>query len=297
MRDAWLLVLVFATGTWLSDPAQRRAVSNKPRRKLSSAFDKYLMMRRAYLLVLTLLLSMGLRSQSPPAEGEAVHGIRLGIGLDGVSYQGDWHEPGSIPRVQLGGHLLIEGAKPAALKVQACFGFGQVTGQADGPANFNAPSVFFQTRFWYGDLRVSWQPTLGQRWQPMLSLGAGLMHFSPRDDQGRPLSSRTQTRDPGEDYNAFIPQLPIQAGIQYAITEQVAFGLQYTYQFVPSDYLDNTGNRGRQPGFDALQSLGLTMRVTIGDKAPSAGSPPPTQEPAPTKPTPDTKGDKMSARQ
>lgn len=231
------------------------------------------------LLALALCCRVDLYGQARPKPAEE-RGIQLGLSLDGIAYRGDLSEPGSSLRIQLGGHLMLQSAKSAPLKAQACFGFGQVMEQADGPVQINHTPAFFQTRFWYGDLRVSWQPMPGRRWQPMLSLGAGLMQFTPRDQTGRNLSTRPQTREPGEDYNAIIPQLPAQVGLFCQLTPLVAIGASYTYRFVPSDYLDNLGNRGSRPGFDALQALSLHMRLSIGAQAPQSAAP------APAEPTP-----------
>ena len=236
--------------------------------------------RFCLLCLVSIFFNAQLWGQSSPQAAEA-KGIQLGIHLDGITYRGDYLEGAGSMRVQPGGHLTIQSARRRSLKFQAALGFGEVSEQTDGTINLQATPSFFTTPFWYGNLGISWQPNLG-RFTPILTLGAGLIHFSPRDQQGRTLQPRRQTRAAGEDYNPIIPQLPASLGVAYQINQQLAASFSYSYRFVPSDFLDNVGQSGPQPGFDALQSLSLGLRLTISPN-PSSQTP---SEPSLAEPLP-----------
>lgn len=221
------------------------------------------MIRPCSLICLLLLCTIVVHAQTQP-QPPAQRGVQISVGFDGINYQGDFSSDTRNWRVTPGLHLSLQAAKDGAIKLRAQLGIGQFDGQVDSLPAIGEDPQFVSTRLIYGDLGIRWQPMLGDRWQPWLSVGAGLIQFTPQDGQGRDLSSRVQTRDPGEDYNAIIPQVPLQAGLNVWLTPQLAVGLSYTYRFVPTDYLDNVGNRGTRSGFDLLQALTLSMTIKLG---------------------------------
>lgn len=195
--------------------------------------------------------------------------VQIGFALTANAYTGDYNEPATaFQRVYPGGHFSLQKENGQALRVALTGGFGTFAGQYEGSFPPLPPGVtpprFVETRFFYGDLRLSYRFFAQKKWQPYLSAGAGLIVFNPRDGEGRRLLMRSDTRVEGEVYNNVIPQLPLTAGLHYRIHPWVRLGLGYTYRFVPTDYLDNVGQLGSQAGFDALHALEIGLDFLLG---------------------------------
>lgn len=190
--------------------------------------------------------------------------LKVGLSLSGTSYIGDMSESHSLlSRVNPGGNLSLQTENTAALKFQVNGGFGKFTEQFDGDPPITAPHIepttFVETTFFYGDLRLKYRFFPQARIHPYISIGAGILFFTPRDQNGKFLKPRTQTRLEDESYSATVPQIPGTVGIQGKINRNIVLGLEYTYRFVPTDYLDNIGQLGSRNGFDSLHGLHLGL--------------------------------------
>jgi len=232
-------------------------------------------MRIMRLQVIRVLFTLLFLSGISSLFAQSKSGLQLDVSLDAISYMGDYKEEGvRVIRMQPGINLRLSSAKRAPLKVQFNLGTGSFSEQFDTPmladvGDAEIPS-YIVTRFFYGDLRMRFEPFPHAKVSPYLALGAGLIHFKPEDAEGRNLATRPYTRAQGEySYNAFIPQLPIHAGLRMHINERIQMELSYTYRFVPTDYLDNMGEFGARQGFDALQAISLTLGIQIGGHEPS----------------------------
>ena len=195
--------------------------------------------------------------------------VQVGISLTANAYSGDYTEPATaFQRVYPGGHFSLQKENGQALRVSLTGGFGGFADQYEGefpalPAGVTPPA-YVDTRYFYGDLRLSYRFFARRKVQPYVSAGAGLIVFNPRDEAGRRLRVQSDTRVEGEVYNTVIPQLPVSAGLHYRLHPAVRIGLGYTYRFVPSDYLDNTGQLGNRTGYDALHTLEVGLDFLLG---------------------------------
>lgn len=190
--------------------------------------------------------------------------LKVGMGLSGFGYLGDMSESQStFSRFYPGANFSLQTENRKALKIQLNGGFGKFSDQFDGePPRVEPhiePTTFVETSFFYGDLRLKYRFFPRHRFQPYISVGAGLLFFTPRDKNGRLLNTRSQTRAEGESYSTAVPQLPATVGLQAIINRNIYLGLGYTYRFVPTDYLDNIGQLGNRKGFDSLYNLQLSL--------------------------------------
>ena len=201
--------------------------------------------------------------------------LQIGFGLTGTSYIGDFSdEEVFVPRIYPGGNISLQIRSTRLLSFQVNGGFGKFADQydlssPDLPDGVTASS-FVETRFIYGDLRLHLRLMPRSRIQPYLSVGAGILHFSPRNEEGKKLENRTNTRLEGENYNSLIPELPAVAGVRMKLNRTLDISLDYTFKYTPTDYLDNIGLIGNREGFDALHAIQLTLYVALSPAEPPA---------------------------
>ncbi|MEL6591836.1 MAG: LysM peptidoglycan-binding domain-containing protein, partial [Bacteroidota bacterium] len=129
-------------------------------------------------------------------------------------------------------------------------------------------NTFVETSFFYGDLRLKYRFPISQHFHPFLTAGAGVLSFTPRDQEGRFLNDALFTREPDEDYSTIVPQIPFGAGVQARINPAVSISLEYLFRFTPTDYLDNIGRLGTREGDDFLHGLQLSMYITLSTPPP-----------------------------
>lgn len=186
---------------------------------------------------------------------------RIGFSLNGFAYLGDLNEPGvGIIRVSSGGEISIEAIKSRPFGVSFHGGFGQFTEQWDNPDG-QPGTRFVQTPFLHGDFRVHARAFQTKSFQPYVSVGAGILSFTPKDVDGFPLEEGN--------YNTMIPQLPGSAGLRWQVNPMIGFDLSYTWRFTPTDYLDNIGSEGSRSGFDALHAVNLGISFDLGTGLPN----------------------------
>lgn len=231
-------------------------------------------MLRICLLSASLLLyglSVVMAQTARPARS-----LKVGLGLAGHSYLGDFAEGGeALQRIYPGARLSVHLEGPTRFQLQLYGGFGKFAAQSvalSGGQGASVQNTFVETPFFFGDLRVRYRFGTG-KWQPYVAVGAGLLHFSPRDADGRRLKFQDETREAEEFYNAVIPELPATLGLEGRINEYLSAGVDYTFRFTPTDYLDNVGQLGARPGKDVLHAITLNLFFTLPNKNTSA--PPP----------------------
>ena len=238
------------------------------------------------LLLLSVFWPNGISGQIAESERES---LQIGFGLTGTSYVGDFSgEEVFIPRIYPGGNISLQMNSTRLLSFQVNGGFGKFADQydlssPDIPEGVTASS-FVETRFVYGDLRLHLRLMPRSRIQPYISAGAGILHFTPRNKDGKKLENRTGTRLEGENYNSLIPELPVVAGLKTKLNRSLSISLDYTFKYTPTDYLDNIGLIGNRKGFDALHAVQLTLYVTLSPPEPPAEAIKNEIEPSPAPP-------------
>ncbi|MEZ4684548.1 MAG: LysM peptidoglycan-binding domain-containing protein [Bacteroidia bacterium] len=214
----------------------------------------------APILIMLLFLVSGTGAQAQLG----TKNLKLGIGMLTTMYQGDlsMDESGSV-RVYPGANLSIQSQRIRRIQLQLNAGFGRFADQYDNgmPAAPEGvqPVSFVETSYFYGDLRLRLTPFPWHRIRPYGSVGAGFLIFSPKDLNGKFLSDAILTRPPGENYNTSVPQLPLSLGIQTELTGLLGAGIEYTYRFTPTDYLDNVGSLGNHDGYDRLHNVTFSL--------------------------------------
>ncbi|MDX2248587.1 MAG: outer membrane beta-barrel protein [Bacteroidia bacterium] len=219
-------------------------------------------MKTTLLLSFALLCSFSLTAQSKSAKNP----LQVGLGLTGIAYIGDLSSRVTqFQRVHPGGNLSLqtETSRPLGLQVNGGFGkfVEQIESQTGTPAN-----TFVETRFFYGDLRLRYRFWVNKKFRPYLAAGAGVLVFSPRDEDGKFLIRDGSTRNDAEEkYNTAVPQLPVTGGVFMKINAISGLSIDYTYRFTPTDYLDNISQLGQKKGFDVLHALQVSFYFTMGN--------------------------------
>lgn len=212
--------------------------------------------------------------------------FQFGLGLTGFSYLGDFsNDLSDLYRIHPGGNLSLQTVTQSPIQFQANIGIGSFAEQIDqdspGFSSDATANRFVETAFYYGDFRLKYRFFHKRAIQPYLSAGAGLLVFSPKDESGKELNRKPETRAPGETYSTTIPQLPATIGLQARITPIVAVSIDYTYRLTPSDYLDNVGEWGSQSGDDALHNIQASIYFSLKPKSANLSNrPAPLSDPA-----------------
>ncbi len=187
----------------------------------------------------------------------------IGVGLAGHQYLGDFTEPGYF-RAYPGLNISVETGNRHPFDAILHVGFGRFAEQFDTVLiNSGNDNNFVETLFYYGDLRLRFRPFVFTKVQPFISIGAGLMLFSPRDADGFPLVPNGNNNTSAT-FNTIIPQLPGSAGVLFRLNDRFKLSASYTYRFTPSDYLDNFQVEELNTGFDALHSVMLVLHISLG---------------------------------
>ncbi len=214
------------------------------------------------------LLCLSLLPVLSYTQHKAERPLKLGFGLSGFGYLGDFANGSQrLQRVYPGANLSIHMDGPSKLQLQLHLGFGKFSAQYEAdtpPVNGGeaTPNTFVETPFYYSDLRLRYRFLKG-KWQPYVAVGAGVLVFSPRDANGKPLKYIEQSRAEGEVYNTIIPELPATIGVEGRINSHLSAGIDYTFRYTPTDYLDNVGQLGARPGKDILHAITLILSFTL----------------------------------
>ncbi|MFK7968984.1 MAG: LysM peptidoglycan-binding domain-containing protein [Bacteroidia bacterium] len=217
-----------------------------------------------YRLLTFVLLALVVTPTSFLSGQSGTRNLRLGFGLMTTMYEGDLSadESGTV-RIYPGANFSIQSQRIRRIQLQLNAGFGRFADQYDGempaaPVGV-VPVSFVETSYFYGDLRLKFTPFPWHKIRPYGSIGAGFLIFSPKDLNGKFLSDAILTRPAGERYNTSVPQLPISLGIQTDMTGLLGAGIEYTYRFAPTDYLDNVGQLGSRAGYDKLHNITFSL--------------------------------------
>ena len=227
-------------------------------------------MRKALLLYLILscfcILTVYAQSENPGAP------LQIGLGMVGHSYVGDLTEKGvGVRRFYPGGNISLQFNGEGALKFQLNAGYGGFTEQSDlerqEVVNGIIPNNYVQTSFFYSDLRLKFFFLKRKRIRPYLSAGVGMFSFQPEDEMGNFLGENIFTRLPDEIYGSTVATFPMTMGVQGKLNKMLALGLDYTWRFTTTDYLDNIGLLGKKAGNDATHAIQASLYFTLEQRA------------------------------
>ena len=195
--------------------------------------------------------------------------LQLGLGMTATHYSGDLTEKNDgFYRFYPGINVSLQGEGHNRLQAQCNLGMGNFADQItqkkyylQAPDSVH-PNRFVSTSFIYGDVRMKVRLLNHRRFQPFVSAGGGFLFYSPKDKRNLGLLDQETTRLTDETYQLISLQAPISAGLTYKITPVMGLGLDYTYRFLTTDYVDNIGKLGLKKGNDALQNVQLTLYLT-----------------------------------
>lgn len=223
-------------------------------------------MRILRYTIFLLLVSTGLQAQGPEQKP-----LKMGIGLMGAAYVGDLNTNGeSLYRFYPGVNISLQFASEKLIAPQLNAGFGKFLSQDRElvPVEGVSPNTFVETPFFFVDFRLRARFLREKPINPYLSLGLGLLGYTPRDVEGNNLLDNVSTRAEGESYGSLAAGFPLSIGTEYKLSHLLSLGLEYTYRLTTSDYLDNIGQLGMRNGNDKIQSLLLSLYVTFDPNRP-----------------------------
>lgn len=229
-----------------------------------------------YKLWLWLCIVLGIGIHSLFAQGDSLkttiakqernlyRSPKLGIGLTGATYVGDLSD-GKMQynRFYPGVNFSLQnvGKPKSHLQMQLNAGFGAFSEQDDTdtlfanvPKNIR-PNRFVYTPFYYGDFRFKVVPIQGFRLKPYMSVGAGLLLFSPQDEFENLLVEKPNSRPKGEEYNTYTFYVPASLGLDVKLSNALSLGVDYTFRLLNTDYLDNISQLGNAENKDKLYAL------------------------------------------
>ena len=213
------------------------------------------------IIALFLLVAGTISAQAP-----APKPLRLGIGLLGTSYAGDLTVNSSpLERFSAGASLSLQFASEKLISPQLNGGFGRFTAQdrdieaVDGIQ----PNTFVETPFFFVDLRLKARFLREKGVHPYLSVGIGMLGYTPRDGEGNNLLDNYSSRQDGETYGSISANFPLSAGLEIRFSPILNLGLEYTMRATTTDFLDNISALGQKEGNDKLHSLLLSLYLTF----------------------------------
>lgn len=210
----------------------------------------------------------------------------LGIGWTGLLYKGDLtvNETDYL-RIYPGSNIFLQFANQRAFRLRFGAGFGKIVEQSDLRSQTFAEerqtNDYFETSLFYLDLRLMRYFFRKGPVQPYLGFGPSIMFFNPKDQNGNFLIDNIFTREVGEDFATTIFVWPATAGLSFPLSKVLRINADYTYRLNMSDYIDNIGLLGNDPGRDQLHAFQVSFDVRLGvnrkpkEKAPMLKEVPP----------------------
>ncbi len=206
------------------------------------------------------------------AQGSTIlrkNSLQLGLGMTATNYRGELTDKYyAFNRFYSGLNVSLQGEGKNRIHGQFNLGVGNFAEQSSLSvpyiyvADSIRPNRFVMTSFIYGDVRIKANLLTYRRLNSYTSVGGGFLFYSPKDKRNLGLLDQEGTRLPDETYQLISLQAPLTLGLTYKVTPVLSFGMDYTYRFLSTDYIDNIGKLGLDKGNDALQHLQLTMYLT-----------------------------------
>ncbi len=209
------------------------------------------------------LLTQAQDKASPP---------RLGLGMLGWLYTGDLTvDESEYLRMYPGANVYLQFANHRPFRFRANAGFGKIVEQVDRPlVSFESeriPNTYFETNLFYIDLRLMRYFLRDKKVKPFLGFGPSLFFFNPKDQDGNFLIDNIFTRQQGEEFPTTTFVWPATLGLSLAVNDRLSVNVDYTYRLNMSDYVDNIGLLGDNPGRDQVHAFQVSMDLDIGKES------------------------------
>ncbi len=145
---------------------------------------------------------------------------------------------------------------------------GAVTGSSLNPPFRDdlesvTPNRYVRTSFFSLQYGLQFNIIRKERFRLYISQGAGLIRFTPRNEDGQPLADISSTRMAGESYGRMAIMLPTQAGIQYFFGNQFGLGFSAGWLNTFTPYLDNIFEASTSERNDNILSYRFSLLVPL----------------------------------
>lgn len=212
-------------------------------------------MVRLSLIVLLLLTHMIVRGQKKSY---------LSAGVAAYAYNGELSTYASwSPGIHLS--ALLNPTKK--LNGSVTFALGSFTGENNSfgfPSTIGTPTPnsFVKTNFVRLNYALRYNLLERKKVMAYVSLGAGFIRFTPKDDLGEDLEPQDNTRQENETYRNLSFILPTTLGVVYFFPNRFAVNLEFGLLNSTTDYLDNISELG-DSGNDNLANLNLSLLLPL----------------------------------
>ena len=224
-------------------------------------------MRYCLLLICGILLSVGLSAQAPITKKGGIKPLKAGFGLMATGYLGDLnYQSGQMyNRFYPGFNVSLQFANEKFFYPQLNVGYGRFVAQnrkLEPVEGYNV-NKFVSTAVFYADIRMKFRAFPRKMFQPYVSVGVGILNYTPKDADRNSLSDNFESRKEEETYGSVTAGFPLSGGLDVKLSHIVAIGIEYTHRITLTDYLDNIGELGGFKGKDHLTNLTLSAQFTF----------------------------------
>ena len=196
----------------------------------------------------------------------------LEIGVGATAYKGDLNSRYDYwaSSLQIG----IKFNKKKRLNSHLNLTIGSVVGQnyqykfssVDFPAGTATPNQYFKTSVFSFQYDLQYNFVKKSNFILYMSQGIGFLRFVPRDEDGKDLQDQRNTRVNNENYENTTLTLPLSFGAIYLLKNGYGFGVQTSYLFPQTDYIDNISGWGRESGKDKIAIVKFWVAVPLMKK-------------------------------
>lgn len=193
----------------------------------------------------------------------------LKIGLNASSYKGDLQSKygaywsGFTVGLQFNRKKRINGSIDLTV--------GNVSGQNSNysyPTSKNnaSPNTFFKTNYLIISYSLHLNIIKNKYLQASIHGGLGAIRFQPKDEDRNKLIDQSNTRNPDENYSNVALTVPLGMCAFYKIKDLAAIGLDFTWQKLNTDYLDNISALSYSSKKDKMFQVNFSIYIPIKNK-------------------------------
>ena len=193
----------------------------------------------------------------------------LEIGVGATAYKGDLNSRYDYfaSSLQIG----IKFNKKKRLNSHLNLTIGSVVGQnyqykfssTNVPVGTATPNQYFKTSIFSFQYDLQYNFIKKTNFILYMSQGIGFLRFVPKDEEGKELQDQRNTRANDETYNNTTLTLPLSFGAMYILKNGYGFGVQASYLFPQTDYIDNISSWGQESGKDKIAIVKFWLAVPL----------------------------------
>lgn len=134
------------------------------------------------------------------------------------------------------------------------------------PNNSATPNLYFKTSIFSLQYDLQYNFIKRRDFILYMSQGIGFLRFVPKDEEGKELQDQRNTRATDETYDNTTITFPLSFGAMYILKNGYGFGVQASYLFPQSDYIDNISIWGSNSGKDKIAIVKFWLAVPLSKK-------------------------------